>query len=479
VILLVKFHDVEGARALLDQIPPNAATVDSLLARLTLDRETRDFAGAIEVLDALAERHAAGIRENLETAEAAVREDANPDLIQRLEARTVDAFDRSAQAGHVEEVGSHVARLAALPLRDSNTRKHVLEVLHCLGSAPVEQRLAVTLLTLDTVGASPEDVRRACLAEVHRGLGLTVPEKRRVATVLQQRHEHALVAEIITLPESFTESSLFRQRLDSLLQLGQWRDAAAMATAPAEWQTGNRQLLRCLAKASRSGLDEVDLTLMIPEALKEASEMESAPACYALGCAALELRYNRVATEAFNAALGQPSIDTFMMETILGSARAAGLDAASTLKMLTAAGTPARSNVAVKTRLCYLRLLSDKDIPAAQGDLESLARNGDNDAYVCFLNALNLHRRGDIAGAGSRVIPLGPQRWNEGEAAVIAGMMSAAGEYQLGASLMEKIDPRRLFPEERAMVAPWLSHLSSDKEAVSVSAVITTVNQQP
>jgi hypothetical protein len=300
-------------------------------------------------------------------------------------------------------------------------------------------------------------------------MGLTVPEERRVATLLQQRHEHALVAKIITLPESMTDVGLFRQRLDSLLQLGQWRDAAAMASASPEWTAGSQQLLRCLAKASRSGFDNVDFTVTIPEALKEASETGSAPACYAIGCAALELRQERLAAEAFGAALCQPSINTFMMETILGSARAAGLDASSTLRMLTATGLPAHLNKAVKTRICYLRLLSDKDTPAAQSELESLVRDCDGDVYVCFLKALNLHRPGNVVEPLCRMITPRAQRWNAGEAAVIAGMMAAAGQYQESASLMQNIDLKRLFPEERAVVAPWISHLSSAKEAVSLS----------
>jgi hypothetical protein len=475
--LLVKFHDADGARALLDQIPANAVSVDSLLANLALHCEVRDFAGAIEVLDTLAARNAAGIRECLGTAEAAVKEEANQDLIAKLEARTVDAFDRTAGAGNIAEVGANAARLAALPLRDSNDRKRALGVLRCLKAAPVEQRLAVTLLTLDTVGASEEEIRRACLAEIHRGAGLTVPEERRVASLLQQRHQHALVVKLITLPESMTDPALFRQRLDSLLQLGQWREASMMAAAPPEWTVGSQQLLRCLAKANRSGFDGVDFSVTIPEALKEAAETGSAPACYAIGCAALELRQDRLATEAFSAALSQPSIDTFMMGTILGSARAAKLDASSTLRILTGSGLPARVNRAVKTRVCYLRLLAGKDVPAVQGDLDSLARDGDNDAYVSFLNALSLHRRGDLVEAKRRIAPLRPQRWNEGEAAVIAGMMAAAGEYQDGASLMQNIDLNRLFPEERAMVAPWLSHLSSAKQAVGISTVGMTESQ--
>jgi hypothetical protein len=474
--LLVKFHDADGARALLDQIPPDSVSVDSLLAGLALRCEVRDFAGAIEVLDALAARNAAGIRECLGTAEAAVKGEANQELIGKLEARTVDAFDRSARAGAIGEVGANAARLAALPLRDTNDRNRALQALRCLGSAPVEQRLAVTLLTLDTVGAGEEEVRRTCLAEIHRGMGLTVPEECRVASLLQQRHEHALVVKIITLQESLTDLMLFRQRLDSLLQLGRWREAANMASAPEEWTVGSRKLLRCLAKANRSGLDGVDFTVTIPEAFKEAAETGSAPACYAIGCAALELRLDHLATEAFSAALSQPSIDTFMMGTILGSARAAGLDAASTLRMLTASKLPAQASRAVKSRVCYLRLLANTDMAAAQRDLEDLARDGDNDDYVCFLNAFSLHRRGEPAEAFCKLIPLRTERWNEGEAAVIAGMMAAGGEFQESATLVQNLDLKRLFPEERAVVAPWLSRLSVAREAVGVSAVNMTVN---
>jgi hypothetical protein len=213
--------------------------------------------------------------------------------------------------------------------------------------------------------------------------------------------------------------------------------------------------------------------------LKEASEKRSAPACYTLGCAALELKFDRGAMEAFHAALCQPGIDARMMETILQSARVEGLDAAATLRMLSASRIPASSNMAIRTRLGYLRLLAGEDMPGAQRDLDSLGGNSASDAYVCFLNALSLHRHGDVAGAGRKVVPLRPQQWNEGEAAVIAGMMAAAGQYQEGASFMEKIDLRRLFPEERAMVAPWLSHMSSAVDAVSLSSGKVIVDEQP
>jgi hypothetical protein len=193
----------------------------------------------------------------------------------------------------------------------------------------------------------------------------------------------------------------------------------------------------------------------------------------------LELKRHDLAAEAFVVALAQPSIDAQVMDIILGAARRAGLGATATLRLLTAQSLPAHVNTALKTRLCYLRLLARMDIPVAENDLGSLAAQRSNDPYVRFLHAFNLYRRADFVEAGHCLVPLPQRDWNDGERAIAASIMAGAGQFQESSILMERLDPSQIFPEESAVVAPWLARMDAARSVLSVSMAKWIPTEQP
>jgi hypothetical protein len=57
-------------------------------------------------------------------------------------------------------------------------------------------------------------------------------------------------------------------------------------------------------------------------------------------------------------------------------------------------------------------------------------------------------------------MPLPDYCWHQGETAVIIGILCSAGGADQCRPLARTIDPAKLFPEERAMMEPWLTRLS-------------------
>jgi hypothetical protein len=80
--------------------------------------------------------------------------------------------------------------------------------------------------------------------------------------------------------------------------------------------------------------------------------------------------------------------------------------------------------------------------------------------YLRFLEALALHQQGHHGDAAALLVPLPRHRWHQGEAAVLASIISATGEIERSSPLIQQIDPSLLFVEERQLFDPWQSRLT-------------------
>ncbi len=460
-VLLAKLADFQGAYAILAHAK-HGSSVDPALekAALAVARESGDFVEANRVLESLAKAKQSDVDECLETAEAAVHAGVDGTILERLEAHSLDAFERESVRGRHMELGSRAERLTCLPFKQPALRARAVQILQHLPNTTVELRLALAIFAHGEAGGSHEELRRLCIEELQRSGGFSAREKERVAAMLQRRAEYALVVDLITQPESFTERPLFECRLDALLNLGQWREAATMVSdLHAPKMAYGRTLCRTLTQLRViPGSNAIALNLL-DESLKEAIAEKSASACYTIGCIAVEQHLGALTEEAFANAVAISKGKDYIVENIINTSRQGGMSVSDLLNTLTRGATATAINPAMERRLCYLRLLAGSQSEAAHHFISLGISRAPDDAYLHFLAAFESYTRGDFISAAQKLIPLPQHSWHQGEAAVIASVMASAGQFNHSAGLIRQIDFSRLFQEERTLIEPWRTRL--------------------
>ena len=461
-VLLAKLADFNGARAILDHAQRGPKTDVSLeKAALVVARECGDFTEAARVLESLTQQKQSDLDEALETAEVAVHAGVEDDLIVRIERQVLSAFEAVGAQGRLQELGARVERLTCLPIKEPAIRARALSLFNGLKEPAVELRIALAIFAQGGVSGSREEFRRVCMSELHRNGGLSASEKERVAAMFQRRGEHGLVVDMITLPESLVERPLFTRRFDALLNLGQWRDAASMVTdvrAPKIVQS--RTLCRTLAQLLVIPVSNPIAVNLLEESLKEAIAERSAPACYTIGCIAMEQHLGSLTEEAFANAISISKGKETMVENIMSTARRGGMAVSDLLNTWTRGCASLNPDAAMEKRICYLSLLSGQKSDAVQNLIHARIKSTPYDPYLRFLAALEHYSQGDFMNAAQYLMPLPQHAWHQGEAAVIASVMASAGQFDRSAGLIQKIDFSRLFQEEQALIEPWRTRLA-------------------
>ena len=200
-------------------------------------------------------------------------------------------------------------------------------------------------------------------------------------------------------------------------------------------------------------------------ALYEARDERRAAACYATGCAALDNHLPAVAGQAFAAALDFSPDRHATMESIINTSRHGPLGVSQLLSALD--GSDAVRDDAVQNQLIYLNLLAGHDLGVMGEIIHNRRLRDPEDIYPRFLEAFALHLHGELGQAAELLVPLPRYRWHQGEAAVIASIVAAAGHIDRSAGLLSKIRNDDLFAEERTMVEPWQHRLATSAQLVS------------
>lgn len=468
--LLARLQDFAGARAVMAKIPSvSQQTAEAQRAWLTLHQESNDFVAADNALALLEKLSPTDARTFLNAATAAVKGKARPEISVSLERRTLATIKRAIKAGMVSEL--NVAdQIVGLSLKDPANRAQAAEILRVLPNIGAEHRIAAVRFEHPTELSGPvhEDLCNAYRRELMSIGGLSAQEKDRVAKYLQREAEHALVVELIGLQESYTERPLFERRMDSLLQLGKWRDAAEVAAAPKTPEIPQSRCLFDALKALRhatSGHPAAESVL--PAALDEALDAHRAVACYAVGCMALEYKLKMLATDAFTAAADVSDGDIQIIDGIISTARQGGLTAADVLQSVTRHACP--TNHEVQERLCYLRLISGQDLEATHNYISSRRQQNPTSPYLKMLDALQQYKAGNFVQSAQTIVPLPAYRWRHGEAGVLAAIMAAAGKFEQSSALLSHLDIKQLFPEEISMIDPWQTRMQLDKSLLGIA----------
>ena len=467
--VLALLHDFLGAKAVLSKVSPGTRSSPAVLhSWLVIWREAGDYSTAASTLEKLASTDKVEVEACIELAEAATKAPIAADILHRIEQRLAESLACAAKEGRTKEIQALAPRLSALPWDGGSARLQAARVLHALPGNPPECRMAAVRLQHGSTlgGGEREELHRAWLDEITACGGLSAQEKDRVTAYFQQQGEHELVAELISAPEALSVTPLYLRRVDSLLALGRWKEVGAMsADAAAPILPQSRLLIQSLSSLYRPGPDTSMAARLLSTALYEARDEKRAAACYTTGCAALDHRLPGLASQAFAAALDLAGDRGGLLESVINKTRQSPLSIAQLLGALD--GTAVTSDETVQNKVIYLHLLADRDVDLMSELIRNRRAQAPEDVYLRFLEAFALHKHGDFVQAARLLVPLPRYRWHQGEAAVIASIVAASGNFDRSAALLGKIDTAKLFPEELALVNPWRMQIASRSQLVS------------
>jgi hypothetical protein len=136
------------------------------------------------------------------------------------------------------------------------------------------------------------------------------------------------------------------------------------------------------------------------------------------------------------------------------------------------------SDESVQNQLIYLHLLAGRDLSHMTEVIRQRRFREPEDVYLRFLDSFATHLRGDYAQAARLLVPLPRYRWHQGEAAVIAGIVVAAGNFDRSSGLISKISLDEIFAEERNMAEPWQQRLPAGAGSLLTNADVSDQKQQ-
>lgn len=460
--LLANLHDFTGAKAILSNISKEAQELPlAQFAWLAIWREAGDFSAAASTLEKLTAQTPCDLEIVLDLVRKASVAHSKPEILDRLERCLLQSLRHWMSTGWAQDVLALAGKIATLPISNTQHRTQVAQILRNLPGTPAEHRLAAVRFAypdkLET--AEQEHLRNDYQNEIAWSGGMGADDKRRVAAYLQSQGEHAVVTSLISEREALTEPPLFARRFDSLLEQGLWREAGHMtASEQAPLLPHSRSLAQTLATLQNRSIRSFTVQILLTEALA-ASRMEARELdCYATGCAALDHSMPDLAASAFATALDLSKNRPNTMQSILRSARQGQLPLATFMKALI--GSPAMADETIQDSLIYISLLAGEKVDAMLAIIRNRRKSAPDEVYLRFLEALALQQQGHQSDAAALLIPLPRHRWHQGEAAVLASIISSSGEIERSSPLIQQIDPSLLFVEERLMFDPWQSRLT-------------------
>ena len=474
--LLAKLHDFRGAKAVLASVSQASAVKPAVQrAWLTIWRESGDFGAAAGVLDKLVTASPDEVDTILDlAASAAASKAVSPDVLNRIQQHLAAGMARWLATGKGAMALSRAQRVASMPFASPNCREQIAKIFRELPGHPVEFRVAAVRLGFpNTLSAEDEQVlHRAYHEEIDREGGISAEAKDRIAAYLQQQGDHQFVTELIAQEESVTEPELYRRRLASLLELGRWREAGAMAadeTAPPV--PHSRAMLRALAALQGSSGPAFLAEHLLVDALTGAREERRSVDCFTTGYAALDNYLPELAATAFSSALDFSSDRPSMIGAIMRNTRGKNISLSMLLNAFES-GASLRDE-SIQNQLIYLSLLAGKKVDAMHSIIVARRAQVPGDVYLRFLESFALHQTGAYTQAARLLVPLPRYRWHQGEVAVISSIMASSGNIESCRALLSQIDASLLFQEEKSLCEPWQIRAAADSHLMS-SAVTST-----
>ncbi|MBL9114765.1 MAG: hypothetical protein JNJ83_07125 [Verrucomicrobiaceae bacterium] len=472
-ILLAKLHDFTGARAVLGGKPGKLETLTAPVreAWVRLWSASGDFVSAAGALEATYE---CGEKEALlaiETAEMAHSEKAPVDVCSRLDLRAVYFVQAALLAGAESSIKPLIDRILALPLAGEKERFEAAAMIRRLNQPGVAHRLALVRLSHPTslfgkVRLDYENATREALAMLG---ALTVTEKAAALSYLLTQREYKLALEVVPLLESRTDRTLFLQRVQAALAMGDWREAGRMASnASAPRVPWARSLLHATSALQEPGNNGLMAESLVNAAVSESALEKRWESAFAVGKMALDHRLRGLATRAFELVLNLAPDRVEALDRL--SAVAKGYSDGLLVVRLAAreALRDERDDEAIASK-AYLEILAGlrPEMPSGDGPMSTLVQ------------AFAAYTKNDVTAAVQKIMRLPRQSWSQGKAAVIATILAAGGQRVAAEPLMAAVDLDNLFPEEAQLIQPWIAVSQGDRSSLSMGGSAGKLLGQP
>jgi hypothetical protein len=199
---------------------------------------------------------------------------------------------------------------------------------------------------------------------------------------------------------------------------------------------------------------------LLLDSLSSARDERRSPDCFVTGCAAMDHSLHNLASNAFAASLELSTDRKTVMNSILRVTRGRPMPVATLLRALE--GSNALHDDSIQSQLIYLSLLAGHQVDMMADVIHTRRIESPTDVYLRFLEAFALHQQSKFTQAAQILVPLPKYRWHQGEAAVIASIIAAAGNFDRSSALLGQIDSSLLFEEEKHLVEPWHQKLATD-----------------
>lgn len=449
--LLARLHDFTGARAVLGGKPPSPEALTPLMRAtwIRLWTESGDFVSAAGALESITHCGLPEADLALDTARFAVKAQAPPDVVGRLENRAIVILQSALAAGAESSLGLRIDQLLTLPLRATAQRQQAAALVARLTTPTVQQRLGLVRLAFPSDPSPQErEALRNALRNTLAACGvLSVSQKNEVASFFLLQDEAGMVLELISRIEANTDRTLFNRRVTAVLTLGDWREAGRMASAPdAHPVPWARSLMMATAALHASGEARLTAESLVTTAISEALLEKRWPCAYTAARMALDHKLPSLATRAFDAALRLAPDKAPMLKLITETTRRHQAPV-NVVRLAAIDALRENEDPLVQLQLAYLDSLvgSHRELPFIDSPEGRLVR------------AFQHYQKDEVQQALAHLVPLPKHRWHQGQAAVIASILAAGGNLNSARPLLEQIDPGLLFAEERQIVQPWMT----------------------
>ena len=362
---------------------------------------------------------------------------------------------RAAGARFSTEAHAIAFMIQGLPSLPERHRGELAQLLEQMPDPTTSHRLAAVLHSFSPEpDASQAARRREALRDLIKHADTsTHSERLEMARCLQQQAEHALVLEWITPADATAREDMACLRMRSLIALGLWREGARLLEeGRGKDVIRSKALAKALIVMKTGGQPRRVIESLLTQALAQAENDRASDELVAVAFAALDHGLSRVASRAFAGAISTSQRHGALVGELFSAARRAEEPASALVTSLSLAKSLPEAQPEERKRAAYVLLLAGSESELTALEIVRLREAHPDEAYLQFLDAFAHYRLGDYAGAAQVLLPLPRYRWHQGEIAVMAAILSAAGKTSQAAALMSSLDSTHLFPEERRLI---------------------------
>ncbi|MFN0080484.1 MAG: tetratricopeptide repeat protein [Prosthecobacter sp.] len=344
--------------------------------------------------------------------------------------------------------------LSSMTIADAAQRARFARLIDAMPWKILERRVMQRLLecSLDATGHGQARLHAWLRGTFAQEKSTGADERLSIAKMLQRHGEHALVLEWITHDIALRETGLCTARLDSLMMLKQWPQAAQLINHPAmplprALQAIMQAHLELLATGGRSSRCDV----LLAGALAQARKQGAQGSFIAVARMAAEFGRHDTACIAYAEALNpRYPVAHFAVDAFIQEARLTGASAAVVLRQLLRRAESEAWNQDLLRQIRYYRVLCGQSVEVVEAEALAQRRDRPQDTYSAFLVAFARLRLGQTTELRS-YLPLltQPCAWTPGEHAALHAIFLAANDQAAAAAFKQGIPASTtLFPEE-------------------------------